>query len=80
MLIEPYHGVVSYARGNCLCYRLEVVQQLCELKHPLCAGGLPLVAGQAVQLLDVGASQFIKTTLALWALKWHCDHKARTQQ
>lgn len=72
--------MLSYVRKNCLCYRLEVVQQLCELKQPLCTGGLPVVAGQAVQLLDVGASQFIKTTLALQALHWHCDHEARTQQ
>lgn len=61
-------------------YRLEVVQQLCELKQSLCAGGLSAVAGQTVQLLDVGGPQFIKTTLALQALHWNCDHKARTQQ
>lgn len=61
-------------------YRLEVVQQLRELKQPLRTGGLPTVAGQPIQLLDVGGPQFIKTTLALQALYWHCDHKARAPQ
>lgn len=66
--------------GVSLHYRLEVVQQLCELKQPLCAGGLPVVARQAVQLPDVGGSQFIKMVPVPRALHWHCEHKARTQQ
>lgn len=69
-----------YVRLNGVYYRLEVIQQLCELKQSLRTGGLPAVAGQTVQLLDVGGPQFIKTTLALQALHWHCDHNARTQQ
>lgn len=72
-------GFISI-RSICVYYRLEVVQQLRELEQPLCAGGLPMVARQAVQLLHVGGSQFIKTALALLALHWHCDHKARAQQ
>lgn len=78
--MESQHGLFSYERQSCVYYRLEVVQQLCELEQPLCTGGLPAVTGQAVQLLDVGGPQFIKTSLALQALHWHCDHKARTQQ
>lgn len=72
--------MVSYVRQGCIYYRLEVVQQLRQLEEPLCTGGLPIVAGQTVQLLDERGSQFIKTTLALRALHWHCDHKARKQQ
>lgn len=62
-----------------LHYQLEVVQQLCELKQPLFAGGLPVVARQAVQLPDVGGSQFIKMAPVLRALHWHCEHKHRTR-
>lgn len=56
---------------GCLCeipYRVEIVQQLGELKQSLRASGPAMVAGQAVQLLDVGGPQLVKAVLVLQAL------------
>lgn len=55
-------------------YRLKVVQQLRELEQSLRAGGLSTVAGQTVQLLNVGGPQFIKAALALQTLHWYWEH------
>lgn len=67
--------LVKTKYSNCVYYRLEIVEQLRELKQSLRTGGLAVVASQTVQLLDVGGPQFIKTTLALQALHWHCEQK-----
>lgn len=42
------HSVVRFLECGCVYYRLEVVQQLRELKQSLRAGGLSAVAGQTV--------------------------------
>lgn len=42
------HSMVHFLECSCVYYRLEVVQQLRELKQSLRAGGLSVVAGQTV--------------------------------
>lgn len=42
------HSMVHFLECGCVYYRLEVVQQLRELKQSLRAGGLSVVAGQTV--------------------------------
>ena len=47
---------------------MQIVQQLGELKQSLGAGGLAVVAGQALQLVDVGGPQLVEALLVLQAL------------
>ena len=71
--ISVRQRVFCVCEVNCwVHYRLEGVQELCELKQPLSAGGLPsTVASQAVQLLNVGGPQLVETSLAPQPVYWH---------
>lgn len=52
-------------------YQLQVVQELRELEQALGAAAVVTVGHQAIQLIDVGGPQIVKTTLALQPLRWN---------
>lgn len=52
-------------------HRVQVVQQLRELEQPLCRVTAAAAGDCAVQLLDVGRPQVIKTALVFQTVWWN---------